>query len=96
MDRRSAVRNSRNHLPQRLGPHVTHGIHAGDAGFCGFSCNDVAALVQFQLLRDQLCRGNSAHAYKYAIRSNVLFFAGLDISNADTGSCKRAVTTLFH
>ena len=40
------VRYGGDHLPQRLGAHVAHGEHAGEAGAGGFVRDDIAGLVQ--------------------------------------------------
>ena len=50
VDSHRAVRYGGDHLPQRLGAHVAHGEHAGEAGAGGFVRDDVAGLVQRQPL----------------------------------------------
>ena len=59
VDGHRAVGHSGDHLPQRLGAHVAHGEHAGDAGAGGFVRDDIAGLVQRQLPLEQL-RGRGA------------------------------------
>ena len=74
-----AVRYGGDHLPQRLGAHVAHGEHAGEAGAGGFVRDDVAGLVQRQLASEQLRRRGTSHADEHAVAGKVMFRVGVDI-----------------
>ena len=79
VDSHRAVRYGGDHLPQRLGAHVAHGEHAGDAGAGGFVRDDIAGLVQRQLPLEQLRGRGASHADEHAVAGKVAFCAGVDI-----------------
>ena len=74
-----AVRYGGDHLPQRLGAHVAHGEHAGDAGSGGFVCDDIAGLVQRQFTSEQLRRRGASHADEHAVTGKLALRAGVDV-----------------
>ena len=73
------VRYGGDHLPQRLGAHVAHGEHAGEAGAGGFVRDDIAGLVQRQLASEQLRRRGASHADEHAVTGKVVLRAGVDV-----------------
>ena len=79
VDGHRAVRYGGDHLPQRLGAHVAHGEHAGEAGAGGFIRDDVAGFVQRQLASEQLRGRGAAYADEQAVTGEVMFRAGVDI-----------------
>ena len=74
-----AVRYGGDHLPQRLGAHVAHGEHAGDAGSGGFVCDDVAGFVQRQFASEQLRRRGASHADEHTVAGKLTLCAGVDV-----------------
>ena len=74
-----AVRYGGDHLPQRLGAHIAHGEHAGEAGAGGFVRHDVAGPVQRQLASEQLRRRGASHADEHAVTGKVALRAGVDV-----------------
>ena len=79
VDSHRAVRYGGDHLPQRLGAHVAHGEHAGDAGSGGFVCDDIAGLVQRQFIPEQLRRRGASHADEHAVAGKLTLRAGVDV-----------------
>ena len=79
VDGHRAVRYGGDHLPQRLGAHVAHGEHAGEAGSGGFVCDDIARLVQRQIISEQLRRRGASHADEHAVAGKVALRAGVDV-----------------
>ena len=79
VDSHRAVRYGGDHLPQRLGAHVAHGEHAGEAGAGGFVRHNIAGLVQRQLSSEQLRRRGASHADEHAVAGKVALRAGVDI-----------------
>ena len=79
VDGHRAVRYGGDHLPQRLGAHVAHGEHTGEAGAGGFVRDDVAGLIQRQLTSEQLRRRGASHADEHAVPGKVAFSAGVNV-----------------
>lgn len=74
-----AIRYGGDHLPQRLGAHVAHGEHAGEAGAGGFVRHDVAGLVQRQFIPEQLRRRGASHADEHTVAGKITLCAGVDV-----------------
>ena len=79
MDSHRAVRYGGDHLPQRLGAHVAHGEHAGEAGAGGFVRHDVTGFVQRQLASEQLRGRGASHADEHTVTDKVTLCAGVDV-----------------
>ena len=79
VDSHRAVRYGGDHLPQRLGAHVAHGEHAGDAGAGGFVRDDIARFVQCQFVSEKLRRRGTAHADEHAVAGKFPLCTGVDI-----------------
>ena len=79
VDRDRAVGHGGHHLPDLLGPHITHSVDTGEAGPGGFPGNDIAIFVQFQLSPNQVRGRLAADANEQTIAGDFRFLVGKQI-----------------
>ena len=95
VNRHRSVCCCRYDLPQGLGPHITHGKYAGDAGSGGFISRHITGSIQFQLTLYQFRIGLPSNADEDTVAG---FFGnsaedvrawldefGLEVSSTHTG-----------
>ena len=78
-DRYCAIPDCGNHLPQRLGAYISHGIHSRNIGSGRFIGQNIPLFIQIQLIPHQFGIGNAPDRHKQTVHGQFFLLPALCI-----------------